>query len=59
MVNGKFVNEFEEKRKKGNALASQLRSHVNKKVLSSGTKLAIHGNGAIFRPTISYGSRVG
>src|SRR6201995_2497319 len=39
----------------GNAVASQLRSHVfNKKELSSDTKLAIHRS--IFRPTIVYGS---
>ena len=41
---GKLVKEFEVRRKKGNAIASQLRSHVfNKKELSSDTKLAIHG----------------
>lgn len=52
---GKLVKEFEERRKMGNAIASQLRSHVfNKKELSSGTKLAIHR--AIYRPTILYGS---
>jgi hypothetical protein len=52
---GKLVREFEERRRMGNAVASQLRSHVfNKKELSSGTKLAIHRS--IFRPTILYGS---
>ena len=52
---GKLVREFEGRRKMGNAVASQLRSHVfNKKELSSDTKLAIHGS--IFRPTILYGS---
>ena len=52
---GKLVREFEERRKKGNAVASQLRSHVfNKKELSTDTKLAIHR--AIYRPTIMYGS---
>jgi len=52
---GKLVKEFEERRKKGNAVASQLRSHVfNKKELSSDTKLAIHRS--IFRPTVLYGS---
>ena len=52
---GRLVKEFEERRKKGNAVASQLRSHVfNKKELSSDTKLAIHSS--IFRPTILYGS---
>ena len=39
----KLVKGFEERRKRGNAVASQLRSHVfNKKELSSDTKLAIH-----------------
>jgi len=52
---GKLVREFQERRRMGNAVASQLRSHVfNKKELSSGTKLAIHRS--IFRPTILYGS---
>ena len=52
---GKLVKEFEERRRKGSAVASQLRSHVfNKKELSSDTKLAIHRS--IFRPTILYGS---
>ena len=52
---GKLVKEFEERRRKRNAVASQLRSHVfNKKALSSDTKLAIHRS--IFRPTILYGS---
>src|SRR5687768_6217771 len=38
---GKLVREFEERRKMGNAVVSQL--HVfNKKELSSGTKLFIH-----------------
>lgn len=52
---GKLVKEFEGRKKMGNAVASQLRSHVfNKKELSSDTKLAIHR--AIYRPTIMYGS---
>ena len=55
MSSGKLVKEFEERRRKGNAVASQLRSHVfNKKELSSDTKLAIHRS--IFRLTILYGS---
>jgi len=52
---GELVREFEVRRKMGNAVASQLRSHVfNKKELSSETKLAIHR--PIFQPTILYGS---
>ena len=52
---GKLVKELESRRKKGNAVASQLRSHVfNKKELSSDTKLAIHRS--IYRPTVLYGS---
>ena len=52
---GKLIKEFEDRWRKGNAVASQLRSHVfNKKELSCDTKLAIHKS--IFRPTISYGS---
>src|ERR1700743_2767006 len=52
---GKLVKEIDHRRKKGNAVASQLRSHVfNKKELSADTKLSIHR--LIFRPTILYGS---
>src|SRR6201991_3692264 len=53
--NGKLVKEIDYRRKYGNAVASQLRSHVfNKKELSADTKLPIHRS--IFRPTILYGS---
>ena len=52
---GKLVKEFEERRRKGNAVASQLRSHVfNRKELSSDTKLTIHRS--MYRPTVLYGS---
>ena len=52
---GKLVKEIDHRRKNGNAVASQLRSHVfNKKELSADTKLSIHRS--IFRPTILYGS---
>ena len=52
---GKLVKEFEERRKKGNAVSSQLRSYVfNERELRSDTKLTIHRS--IFRPTILYGS---
>lgn len=52
---GKLVKEMEHRRKNGNAVASQLRSHVfNKRELSNDTKLTIHRS--IFRPTILYGS---
>lgn len=52
---GKLDREFEERKRKGNAVTSQLRSHIfSKKELSSNTKLTIHQS--IFRPTIMYGS---
>ena len=52
---GKLDKEFAERKKSGDAVASQLRSHVfNKKELSCDTKLTIHRS--IFRPTIMYGS---
>src|ERR1700755_3458906 len=50
-----LIKEFEERRRKGSAIASHFRSHVfNKKELSSDRKLAIRES--IFRPTILYDS---
>lgn len=51
----RLVKEAEGRKKNGNAVASQLRSHVfNRRELSRRTKLAIRRS--IFRPTVLYGS---